>query len=649
MLNCLADDLAAGHPAVRPLGHTERTDEGSINGDHISDSDYWEGFKGATTETLRPIAQPLAVSWSTFTIPPAPPGPSSAANASANRKGWQDSLIGCLWERASLDTLPGYLDDILHMLFEPKPPPTRPTWSTAPPASGPAADLLPARPEKRYWTLHHKSKLAILAWLCELVAQTEAVREYMEESVARTTEVRKEQLDVKRELKRVYVFLVFVDRSGILAPLACGVCLLVLAGCLGRSSGRQKCIRGVDVCLVGAQPRGAGSVHFRLCMIRIALNAAGRRLLTCRIAALEELEPKPKTGEDGEGTSEAKNGLSRSPSVSLGPRHSANGNGAEHSEMDLDSAIGDDLESASRASSPISEADGPAHAHAAASRRKALAAAAAERSAHAAERKATQAKEAAAAKEKRAETKQQAAEKKKLQEEAEGYSRRLTELNYAFRSSYYTLRSQPLGMDRFGNKIWWFDGIGSAPVRGPDGKLILGTGRLYLQGPDKHESETLRLQGIAALSAFWSAGITEDKWPKAKEREELERKDQRDAAEQLSIENYTARRDREEGPNGQLEPGQWGFYDAPEELEGFVAYLNPRGIKEAALLKVMGTWKRDMIEGMQKRRVNAGVAEPGKEERGIRTRKGAEGEGMGNWKVCFTCLHDCLLGCKGEN
>jgi hypothetical protein len=207
LLNCLADDLAAGHPAVRPLAHVEKAEDAETDGDEISDSDYWEGLKGATTETLRPVAQPLAETWSSFTIPPAPPGPSSANNLNANRKGWQDSLIGCLWERASLATLPGYLDDILHMLFEPKPPPTRPTWSTAPPVTGPAADLMPARPEKRYWSLHHRTKLGIVAWLCELVGQTEVVRQYLEDSTARTTEVRKELLDVKRELKRVYVTL----------------------------------------------------------------------------------------------------------------------------------------------------------------------------------------------------------------------------------------------------------------------------------------------------------------------------------------------------------------------------------------------------------------------------------------------------------
>jgi hypothetical protein len=66
---------------------------------------------------------------------------------------------------------------------------------------------MPARPEKRYWSLHHRTKLGIVAWLCELVGQTEVVRQYLEDSTARTTEVRKELLDVKRELKRVYVTL----------------------------------------------------------------------------------------------------------------------------------------------------------------------------------------------------------------------------------------------------------------------------------------------------------------------------------------------------------------------------------------------------------------------------------------------------------
>jgi bromodomain adjacent to zinc finger domain protein 1A len=60
-----------------------------------------------------------------------------------------------------------------------------------------------AKPEKRYPSLHHSFKVEILSWLCELVAITGIVRDFLEESLAGLTEVRKEQVEVKREWKRV--------------------------------------------------------------------------------------------------------------------------------------------------------------------------------------------------------------------------------------------------------------------------------------------------------------------------------------------------------------------------------------------------------------------------------------------------------------
>lgn len=159
-----------------------------------TDADYWEGLKGATTETLRPIATDLAESWSNREL-----------SSKDNRKGWEAALVGCLWSRATLETLPSYLDNILHLLFEDKPAPTRPTWSTGPTTTV-ANGLIPAKPEKRWPTLHHTHKLDILVWLIDLVGQTIAVRDFLDESVAALTEVRKEQVDVKREWKRMYVY-----------------------------------------------------------------------------------------------------------------------------------------------------------------------------------------------------------------------------------------------------------------------------------------------------------------------------------------------------------------------------------------------------------------------------------------------------------
>lgn len=198
LINTLIRDLRSGADPVKSLassGPTAGADgEGEGETEHENDADYWEGLKGATTETLRPIASEHASTWSTKLLP---------AAGNGGRKGWESSLVGLLWERGSLTALPTYLDHILHLTFEDKPAPTRPTWSTGPSMNTSAAGLVPSKPEKRWPTLHHCHKLDIIGWMVEMVIQTGAIRDFMEESTAALTEVRKEQIDVKREWKKM--------------------------------------------------------------------------------------------------------------------------------------------------------------------------------------------------------------------------------------------------------------------------------------------------------------------------------------------------------------------------------------------------------------------------------------------------------------
>lgn len=183
LLNSLVRDVAAGNEPVKALAHTGQMVE--------NDTDYWEGNKGATTETLRAAAEENANKWRNKEL--------SSKDA---RKGWEGALVGCLWERATLDVLPKYLDNILHLTFEDKPAPTRPTWSTGP-SSGSGPGLIASKPEKRYNSLHFVHKLNIITFLIELVSQTAEIRDYMEEASAALTEVRKDQIEARREQRRV--------------------------------------------------------------------------------------------------------------------------------------------------------------------------------------------------------------------------------------------------------------------------------------------------------------------------------------------------------------------------------------------------------------------------------------------------------------
>lgn len=103
-------------------------------------------------------------------------------------------------------------------------------------------------------------------------------------------------------------------------------------------------------------------------------------------------------------------------------------------------------------------------------------------------------------------------------------------LNRDFRKHINFPRVRPLGQDRFGNKVWWFDGIGSAPLVGQGGIVVVGTGRLFLQG------------GTAADRTWWGEKA------------------------EFSDEEIQLKREKEEGEEGMLEEGEWAVLEDPEEV-----------------------------------------------------------------------------------
>ncbi|KAK8847356.1 hypothetical protein IAR55_005213 [Kwoniella newhampshirensis] len=513
LLNALMADLVDGREPVKPL---------SAWGKELdNDTDYWEGLKGATTETLTPVAGPLAESWKKKELA-----------VRDGRRGWEAALVGCLWEKATIESFPQYLDYILHLTFEDRPAPTRPTWSTGPSSNSSASGLIPSKSEKRYPSLHHIHKLNIISFLIDLVAQTEAVREYMEESSAALTEVRKDQVEVKREWRRIQ-------------------------------------------------------------------------------AERDALEPKEKPKEedvDGDismDTSAIKEERAGSPDLSIVNGVHANGTATntERDELEDTPALED-----------LSDVEGDGETsehglnHTAASRRRAMKEKAQEREAEEALRNEKAAKEREEARVKKAEGKQIAAEKKKLADEEEVIVAKLRHLDYDFRRWMYTLRSRPLGSDRFGNKIWWMDGLGSAPLVGEGGKITWGTGRLYIQGVDAGEEELVRNAAGAVIE------------------------------EEISKEAVEEKRKKEEG-EGRLKSGEWGCYDSPEQLHDFMLWLRDKGVREMYLLRALKMWLPEIEGGMKRRRVSAGLdAHPEGDEPARRmrlSRKAAgdeEKDGYMNWK-----------------
>ncbi|GMK57836.1 hypothetical protein CspeluHIS016_0406700 [Cutaneotrichosporon spelunceum] len=496
LIKALANDLKAGNDPVLPLQYTGMVPENDI--------DYWEGTKGATAETLRPVVGPMAESWAKKDL-----------SVRDSRRGWEHALIGCLWDRATLEAFPSYLDLILFLTFENKPAPTRPTWSTGP-SQNTATGLIPAKSEKRYNQLHFTQKLDIIDFIIELVAQTGVIRDFMEDATSELTEVRKKQQEARRDYKRVRT-----ER--------------------------------------------------------------------------EALEPKDEKKDDEDG--EVKDEPSESRLQS--PNGHANGTATNTERDELDSAAGD--ESPSRVSSPI-----PERGHTSASRRRAMRERAAEREAEEAMKAAAAAKERQEVKAARAEARQLAADRKRLEDEETALEIKLHEIERDFRRHLYTLRARPLGVDRWHNRVWWLDGLGSAPLLN-DGKVLWGTGRLYIQGAEDLDIELSR-RGLP--HATQGLGV------------------EKSAAE------IASKRATEEG-EAKLAPGEWAVYDTPEQLQQFYNWLNPRGRRDLDLHRTLKMWWTELEGGFHRRRIQTGLEAAPEEPTQRRTRRIAgeeEREGYMGWR-----------------
>ena len=135
-------------------------------------------------------------------------------------------------------------------------------------------------------------------------------------------------------------------------------------------------------------------------------------------------------------------------------------------------------------------------------------------------------KEREAARAKQASIKHAAAEKRRLDEEVGKLERRLEGIEREFRKLLGAVRVKPLGRDRFYNRIWWFDGMGSASLVGSGGMTQYGAGRLFIQGPSEFDLDLL-----------------------GQREEDLEE-----------------RRLEEEGEDGMLKSNEWGVYSEIEEV-----------------------------------------------------------------------------------
>lgn len=163
-----------------------------------------------------------------------------------------------------------------------------------------------------------------------------------------------------------------------------------------------------------------------------------------------------------------------------------------------------------------------------------------------------------------ASTRKAAADLRKFEEEVNKVDRRLEAIEREFRKLLGCIRAKPMGKDRFHNRIWWYDGLGSGTLVASGGGTVWSTGRVFIQGPSELDQDLLN----------------------KREAEEGDVK---------------KRRMEEEGTEGMLGVNEWAAYSDPEQVEEFVAWLNTKGIRENALKNNMAKWMAHIIPGIRKR------------------------------------------------
>ncbi|KAG5353254.1 hypothetical protein C0989_008989 [Termitomyces sp. Mn162] len=178
------------------------------------------------------------------------------------------------------------------------------------------------------------------------------------------------------------------------------------------------------------------------------------------------------------------------------------------------------------------------------------------------------AKQREAARAKQASVKQALSDHRRLDEEVNKLERRLEGIEREFRKLFGAVRVKPLGKDRFYNRVWWFDGMGSASLVGSGGVAQYGTGRLFIQGPSEFDKELL---------------------------------------DQRKDEDIEGRRKEEEGGDGVLKAGDWAVYSDMEELEEYVNWLNVKGHRETALKAALTKWWVHITAGLKRRIVDVNV------------------------------------------
>jgi bromodomain adjacent to zinc finger domain protein 1A len=161
-------------------------------------------------------------------------------------------------------------------------------------------------------------------------------------------------------------------------------------------------------------------------------------------------------------------------------------------------------------------------------------------------------------------------DRQRIQEGLEAVEGRDRLVDREFRRHRDVLRIRPLGKDRFFNRYWYFDGIGTMElISSEDGSVVYGTGRLFVQGPSKEDQDfavTLGsdsgLPGLEARRKYEEGEesvLAIDEWAYIEDDEQVRANEARSILIDLRPGQYLAQLPQRQGqPRAQPEAGHYG-------------------------------------------------------------------------------------------
>jgi DDT domain/Williams-Beuren syndrome DDT (WSD), D-TOX E motif len=147
-------------------------------------------------------------------------------------------------------------------------------------------------------------------------------------------------------------------------------------------------------------------------------------------------------------------------------------------------------------------------------------------------------------------------------------------------------RLRLLGKDRFFNRYWILEGNG-LPNDEIRGDATYASGRLWVQGPSVED----------AMYFLGGAGVDLEEIPYGR----VSAVDTTSSVNEDLRERILLRKEREEGQTVLYDECQWGYYGDSEAVEGLIAWLNPKGVREAKLRLAILARKDELYKLMEAR------------------------------------------------